>query len=115
LFLLSGPDSQVYNGRPALGVLLFGAVAAATGGAIAILLYLPSAPLNLVLALLLFLGVWLAVLVHGALGAARAVEIELRRYHRWHVFLGVIGLWRPLWFPRWSRKRSGPVPTRNAT
>lgn len=82
---------QVYNGQLLLGMLLFVAVVVVAAASIMILLYLPLAPLNVLLPLLLFAAFSMSVLVHAVVVAHRAGEIELRPYNRWYIYLGAIG------------------------
>ncbi|MEO8031826.1 MAG: signal peptidase I [Gemmatimonadota bacterium] len=50
---------------------------------------IPSAPLNIVVGIILFGGIYISIIVHSAIVASRQPDtFEPQRYNRWYVYLG---------------------------
>jgi hypothetical protein len=77
--------------RAAILALLITALAGAM--MLASSLFIPLAPLNIVLAVLAILVVYLGIPLHAALTARkRGTDYRLRPYNRWYLYLGVYAL-----------------------
>ena len=79
---------HVYLGEPRRGLTLFAALGGVSVVAILTLLYLPVAPLNVLLPLGMVVTVWLYVLADAFRRGRRIEAYAPRRYNRWWVYLG---------------------------
>lgn len=81
---------HVYAGDLRRGLTLFAALVAVSAGGLLILLYLPVAPLNVLLPLILVPTVWLYIAIDAFRRARKIEDFTPRPYNRWWVYLGAI-------------------------
>lgn len=81
---------HVYVGEPRRGIVLWAALVVTALASFFILLQVDIAPLNMLVPLAVFLGMWLYVHVDAIIRARRTTEFSVRAYNRWWVYLGAI-------------------------
>lgn len=84
---------HLYAGQPGAAISAFLTSALAGATMLASSLFLPLAPLNIVLGVLVVLSVYLGIPVHAAFAArSTATNYRLRPYNRWYLYLGALAL-----------------------
>jgi signal peptidase I len=82
---------HLYDGDPLAGVLAYAILVLSVWILSAAWLFVPIAPANIILGLVVFLGAYVAIPIHAALLARkRGADYRLRRYNRWYVYLAVV-------------------------